>query len=106
MTDDGLVNGSDGLLARKSGPWALEKLSRVERYAGAVTTAIRNKFTCGLTFVDLMAGPGMCVDTVSDHALQFASSLGCLVVRPAAESSTASTKALDTRRLETKQNSS
>lgn len=54
----------DGLPARKSGPWAQEKLHHLSRYAGIMTTAMKGKWK-RLVFVDLMAGPGKCVDKLS-----------------------------------------
>lgn len=62
---------SDGLLARASGFWAREKLRRLEIYSQLVTTSMKGgRKWKGLVFVDLMAGPGMCVDarTVTEFA--------------------------------------
>jgi three-Cys-motif partner protein len=55
------ILGADGLLARDSGPWAREKLNHLQRYMEMVTTSMPGKWK-GLVFIDLMAGPGLCVD--------------------------------------------
>lgn len=52
---------SDKLLARESGPWAKEKLSYLSRYMDILTTGMKARWD-RLVFIDLMAGPGMCVD--------------------------------------------
>ena len=57
--------GRDGLIARESGPWVVEKLRPLQRYADIVTTAMPGKFPAGVVFVDLMAGSGRCVDVRS-----------------------------------------
>lgn len=66
-----LVRASDGLPARETGPWAVEKLTLLDRYSAIVTTAMKRKFTAGLSFIDLMAGPGVCVDTRSKPSQEF-----------------------------------
>ena len=55
------VIAADGLLARDSGPWAREKLNYLRRYMEMVTTSMTGKWT-GLVYIDLMAGPGICLD--------------------------------------------
>ncbi len=49
---------SDGLLARKSGPWAKRKHHFLRKYCGITTTAMREKWR--LVYLDVMAGPGLC----------------------------------------------
>lgn len=63
LDDAALVRARDGLVARATGPWAAEKLQPLEHYLGMMSTAMRGKFPNGIVFVDLMAGPGLCVDT-------------------------------------------
>jgi three-Cys-motif partner protein len=54
---DGYAIASDGLLARKSGAWAREKLDFIDRYVGPAMSATQRKG--GHThYVDLFAGPG------------------------------------------------
>jgi len=57
---------SDGLRARVVGPWTQEKLAYVERYARAFMTAMAPKRQQGrwksLVYIDLLAGPGRCID--------------------------------------------
>ena len=53
---------SDGLPARPGGPWTVEKLDYVERYAHAFMRAMAPKRKQGmwdqLVYIDLLAGPG------------------------------------------------
>jgi three-Cys-motif partner protein len=56
----------DSLPARESGVWAREKLDILERYAQITTKAMRRKFKGGLVFIDLMSGPGRCVEISRD----------------------------------------
>jgi three-Cys-motif partner protein len=51
----------DGLPARVSGDWAQEKLRYVEHYLQACTIAMRKKRWAALAYLDLLAGPGLCV---------------------------------------------
>jgi three-Cys-motif partner protein len=55
-----LVPASDGVLAREVQSWSDEKLHYVERYMDIFTTAMRDKWR--LVYVDILSGPGMCVD--------------------------------------------
>jgi three-Cys-motif partner protein len=55
------VFAADGLIARGSGSWAREKLNYLRRYMDIMTTSMTGKWA-GLVFMDLMAGPGVCVD--------------------------------------------
>lgn len=76
----------DGLRARVVGPWTLEKLTYVERYAQAFMTAMAPKRQQGrwkaLVYIDLLSGPGRCIDR--DTKLEFdGSPLRALRVRPA-----------------------
>lgn len=50
--------GSDGLIARESGAWAMEKLYYLERYLDIFSVGMKNKWT--LYYLDLFAGPGKC----------------------------------------------
>ena len=68
------VFASDRLVARDTGPWAQEKLARLERYAEMMTTAMKGKNWTSLNFIDLMCGPGMCVDTKSSVRSEFTGS--------------------------------
>jgi len=56
-----VVFGADKLRARDSGPWAREKLSYLRRYLEMFTTGMSAKWP-RLVFLDLMAGPGLCID--------------------------------------------
>lgn len=56
-----VVFGADSLRARDSGPWAREKLNYLRRYLEMFTTGMSAKWS-RLVFLDLMAGPGLCVD--------------------------------------------
>lgn len=56
-----ISRASDGLPARPSGDWAREKLFIVARYIDIFTTGQKRKWP-RRAFVDLMAGPGLCVD--------------------------------------------
>jgi three-Cys-motif partner protein len=51
---------ADGLLARSVGVWSKEKLRVVGNYMGIFTSSMKGKWK-GLTYVDLFAGPGLCV---------------------------------------------
>ena len=50
---------NDKLLARRSGPWAKDKLYYVHRYQTIFATGMKNKWP-HRTYLDLMAGPGIC----------------------------------------------
>lgn len=77
------IVAADGLIARDSGPWAEEKLLSLDGYAQIFTKAMTDKFAGGLTFVDLMSGPGICVDTHSPIRREFpGSTLRALDARP------------------------
>ncbi len=56
-----LVPASDGYVARELHEWTREKLHYVERYMGIVCTSMKGKWS--LVYADLLAGPGLCVDT-------------------------------------------
>jgi three-Cys-motif partner protein len=51
---------ADGLLARSVGLWSKDKLRVVGNYMGIFTSSMKGKWD-GLTYVDLFAGPGLCV---------------------------------------------
>jgi three-Cys-motif partner protein len=51
---------ADGLLARSVGLWSKEKFRVVGNYMGIFTGSMKGKWK-GLTYVDLFAGPGLCV---------------------------------------------
>jgi three-Cys-motif partner protein len=59
------ISKQDGLPVRVSGPWIEDKYYGLDRYIDIVTKSMRQKFSGGLVFVDLMAGPGVCLDTRS-----------------------------------------
>jgi three-Cys-motif partner protein len=52
------LKASDGMLARKSGPWAVRKHHFLNNYCGITTKAMQGKFR--LIYLDVMAGPGIC----------------------------------------------
>ncbi|MFI5352752.1 MAG: three-Cys-motif partner protein TcmP [Candidatus Binatales bacterium] len=56
----------DGLPARESGAWTRDKLTYLRKYAAAFMTAMAKKRREGkwdqLVYIDLLAGPGICVD--------------------------------------------
>lgn len=54
------ITASDGLAARLVGRWSKEKLIVVGSYMGIFTGSMKTKWK-GLTYVDLFAGPGICV---------------------------------------------
>jgi three-Cys-motif partner protein len=55
-----MIAPSDGLLARSVGRWSKDKLRVVGNYMGIFTSSMKGKWK-GLTYVDLFAGPGICV---------------------------------------------
>ncbi len=57
-----LVPASDGFVARELHDWTREKLFYVERYIDIFCTGMRNSWS-SLVYADLLAGPGLCVDT-------------------------------------------
>lgn len=77
---------SDGLRARVVGPWTQEKLTYVERYARAFMTAMAPKRQQGrwksLVYIDLLAGPGRCIDRHTKVEID-GSPLRALRVQPA-----------------------
>jgi three-Cys-motif partner protein len=77
---------SDGLRARVVGPWTQEKLAYVERYARAFMTAMAPKRQQGrwksLVYIDLLAGPGRCIDRKTNDEFH-GSPLRALRVQPA-----------------------
>lgn len=52
---------SDGLPVREAGPWALDKKFYLERYLEIVTKGVGPKWNGKLSYIDLFAGPGLCV---------------------------------------------
>ena len=54
------VRGNDGLPTRISGQWAKRKHHYLRNYCGIATGAVGKKFPGGVTFLDVMAGPGRC----------------------------------------------
>lgn len=56
-----LTSANDGLTVRDSGPWAKEKLYYVNRYISIFNGGMKN-FWPLRGYIDLMAGPGRCVD--------------------------------------------
>jgi three-Cys-motif partner protein len=55
-----VITASDGLPARSVGLWSKDKLRVVGNYMGIFTRSMKGKWN-GLTYVDLFAGPGICV---------------------------------------------
>lgn len=55
-----LPSKDDGLPTRVSGPWAQEKLAYLRKYMEIFNGGMKNKWD--RVFLDLMAGPGRCVD--------------------------------------------
>jgi len=62
--DHETIFAKDGLIARKSGHWAIRKHHFLKNYCGITTTAMRRRFR--LIYLDLMAGPGRCVTKESE----------------------------------------
>jgi three-Cys-motif partner protein len=54
---DYLTRVDDGLLMRRAGPWAAEKLDYLRRYIEVFETSMRNKWPVR-NYIDLLAGPG------------------------------------------------
>ena len=54
--------GSDRLPARRSGLWAVKKHHYLRRYCDITTKAVGNKFPGGVVYLDVMAGPGRCIE--------------------------------------------
>jgi three-Cys-motif partner protein len=57
VTDQSVI-ASDGLPARESGAWVLDKKVYVERYLRIFTKGVSNKWGGKLAYVDLFSGPG------------------------------------------------
>jgi three-Cys-motif partner protein len=57
----------DGLPLRPSGPWAQEKLLYLAHYMGTFNTSMKDKWR--RIYLDLMAGPGRCVE--ADTGFEF-----------------------------------
>ena len=71
---------SDGLPARSGRIWTREKLTCLQKYARAFTTAMVGKWS-RLVYVDLLAGPGRDIDPDTDEEFD-GSPLIALAVRP------------------------
>lgn len=56
--DNTYLPAGDGLLARKSGGWAIRKHHYLANYCGITTVSMRSRFK--LVYIDVMAGPGRC----------------------------------------------
>ena len=56
------LEGSDGFPARRSGSWAAKKHHYLRRYCDITTKAVKNKFPRGVVYLDVMAGPGRCIE--------------------------------------------
>jgi three-Cys-motif partner protein len=56
------VIGSDGLPVRISGLWAKRKHHFLRNYCGITTNAVGTKFPNGLVYLDVMSGPGRCLE--------------------------------------------
>ena len=76
---------ADGLPARTGGIWTREKLRYLQKYASAFMSAMGPKRSQGawerLVYVDLLAGPGLGIDTQSGEEF-YGSPLIALAVRP------------------------
>ena len=68
MTDYSLSN-LDGLPVRSSGGYAQEKLTYVAKYQDIFANGMKNRWP-DRTYVDLMAGPGRCVDRDSGEEFE------------------------------------
>jgi three-Cys-motif partner protein len=55
------ITASDGLPARATGPWVLDKKHYFERYLDIFSRGVRNKWARKLAYVDLFSGPGRSV---------------------------------------------
>jgi len=53
-----LATASDGLPARATGPWVLDKKHYLERYLDIFSRGVRRKWAGKLSYVDLFSGPG------------------------------------------------
>jgi three-Cys-motif partner protein len=60
------VSASDGLLARKSGAWAKEKLHYLRAYMTIFNNGMKAKWS-QRSYIDLMAGPGRCITPPTDE---------------------------------------
>jgi hypothetical protein len=56
------VLGSDGLPVRVSGLWAKRKHHYLRNYCGITTNAVKAKLRGGVVYLDVMAGPGRCLE--------------------------------------------
>lgn len=72
---------SDGLRARPGRIWTVEKLTYLQNYASAFTTAMRGKWE-RLVYIDLLAGPGRDIDLEGNKEFD-GSPLIALNIRPA-----------------------
>jgi three-Cys-motif partner protein len=72
---------SDGLRARPGRIWTIEKLTYLQNYASAFTTAMRGKWE-RLVYIDLLAGPGRDIDLERNEEFD-GSPLIALNIRPA-----------------------
>ncbi len=72
---------SDGLRARPGRIWTVEKLTYLQNYASAFTTAMRGKWE-RLVYIDLLAGPGRDIDLERNKEFD-GSPLIALHIRPA-----------------------
>lgn len=60
MCSQYLSEVDDGLIMRKSGLRAKEKLDYLKRYIDIFTTSMGGKPWCSINYIDLFAGPGKC----------------------------------------------
>lgn len=56
------LNAHDGLPARSSGFWAQKKHHYLRRYCDITTRAVGKKLSGGVVYLDVMAGPGRCIE--------------------------------------------
>jgi len=59
-------SASDGLPARVSGAWVLDKKVLVEKYLGIFTKGVAKKWSGKLAYVDLFSGPGKNVNETQE----------------------------------------
>ncbi len=69
MATGDLFVGSDGELVMKVGRWAKDKLFYITRYCNIFNMAMKDKWVVR-TYIDLFAGPGMCLVQETKEEIQ------------------------------------
>ena len=59
------VAKDDGHLIRRAGPWTEDKVYLSNRYIEITTQGMKNAWKDGLAYIDLFAGPGICLNEES-----------------------------------------